>query len=127
MLSQICKTFVGGFICSEEMDYGLEQRFQQHMSEFGLSYGTKEEYNFRMEIFADNDAYIREQNLNSENTFVLDHNKFSTMTKEEVKMMLGKKDPIAENATVEELPTDNLSAAIDWRSKGAVNAVQDQG
>jgi len=97
------------------------------MSEFGLSYGTKEEYNFRMEIFADNDAYIKEQNLNSENTFVLDHNKFSTMTKEEVKMMLGKKDPIAENATVEELPTDNLSAAIDWRSKGAVNAVQDQG
>ena len=124
MLSQICKTFVGGFICTEEMDYGVEPRFQQHMSQYGISYGTKEEYNFRMEIFAKNDAYIRERNLDAENTFVLAHNQFSTMTKDEVKKMLGKKDAKAANATVEELPIESLSDSVDWRTKGAVNPVQ---
>ena len=127
MFNQICKSVIGGYICTEELNYGIEPRFQEHISKFGLSYGTKEEYQFRMDIFAKNDAYIREQNLKSENTFVLDHNKFSTMTKDEVKQMLGKKDPKAANATTEILPADNLSASVDWRTKGAVNPVQDQG
>ena len=32
---------------------------------------------------------------------------------------------IGEDEKVTELPTDNLSASIDWRAKGAVNHVQD--
>ena len=127
MLNQICKSFVGGYICTEEMNYGIEPRFQEHISKWGLSYGTKEEYNFRMEIFAKNDEYIRQRNLDPELTYVLTHNQFSTMTKDEVKLRLGKKDPKAANATEEALPTDNLSASVDWRTKGAVNPVQNQG
>jgi hypothetical protein len=48
MFSQICKSFIGGYICSEQVDMDLEGRFQEHISMYGLSYGTKEEYNFRM-------------------------------------------------------------------------------
>ena len=80
-----------------------------------------------MEIFAKNDEYIRQRNLEPDNTYVLGHNQFSTMTKDEVSKRLGKKDAKAENATTEYLPTDNLSDSVDWREKGAVNPVQDQG
>lgn len=40
--------------------------------------------------------------------------------------MLGKKEPI-EHDSVTELSTTNLSTSVDWRTKGAVNPVQDQG
>jgi len=128
MFSQVCKTFIGGFICTEEFaEPNTSARFSEHVSKFGLSYGTKEEYNFRMEIFAKNDQIIRQRNLDPENTFVLDHNMFSTMTQDEVKKMLGKKDVAATNATTVELATDNLETNVDWRTKGAVNPVQNQG
>jgi hypothetical protein len=70
---------------------GIQSKFQEHISQYGISYGTKEEYEFRMEIFAKNDAFIRESNLDKKNTFVLNHNKFSTLTKDEYRKLLGKK------------------------------------
>jgi cathepsin L len=95
------------------------------MSEYGLSYGTPEEYQFRMAIYAAKDAEYREINANPENTFTVGHNKFSTWTQEEYKRILGGKMevPTTEPVILEEPSND----AVDWRQKGAVNAVKDQG
>jgi C1A family cysteine protease len=49
------------------------------------------------------------------------------MTKDEYRKMLGKKSPVQKSDKVVYLDTQNLSATVDWRTKGAVNAVQDQG
>jgi len=55
------------------------------------------------------------------------HNKFSTFTREEYRRMLGRlPNKNKSSSKVVELPTDNLSATVDWRTKGAVNEVQDQ-
>jgi hypothetical protein len=36
----------------------MEQSFVEHVSRYGLSFGTKEEYEFRLSLFAEKDAKI---------------------------------------------------------------------
>jgi cathepsin L len=107
----------------------IQEKFGQHVSQYGLSYGTTEEFQFRMEQFAMNDKIIQEINSDSENLFTVGHNIFSTYTRDEYKKLLGKKSSIPVGMKVEEeiLDVSNLSATVDWRAKGAVNPVQDQG
>lgn len=71
----------------------LEEKFVDHIANYGFSYGTDAEYQFRLEQFASNDAEIQRINANPENTYTVDHNMFSTMTKYEFNMHLGKKSP----------------------------------
>merc|ERR1719331_149202 len=97
----------------------LKEKFAAHMVAEGLSYGTKEEYHFRMSIFKDKDAEIQQIN-NEQDSFRLTHNMFSTMTQAEAKKMLGTKvDESPKNATI--LDDSNLATSKDWRKEGAVN------
>ena len=100
----------------------LEGAFQQHMVDHGLSYGTKEEYEFRYELYAAKDAAINKVNAEEAN-FQLGHNKFSTWTDAEYKAILGARR--AEPKNVVELPETNEDS-VDWRTKGAVNPIKDQ-
>ena len=115
--------------CNKHEKLGVEAAFNEHLAAFGKSYGTKEEYAFRMEIFAQKDAEIKEINANPENTFTVGHNMFSTWTHDEYKQLLGFKMPANANLTenVVELDTTNLADSVDWRTKGAVNPVKNQG
>lgn len=56
------------------------------MEEWGLSYGTKEEYEFRLGIFGQKDEEIKYWN-GKQDSFELGHNMFSTMMEFEVKRM----------------------------------------
>ena len=119
-------------LCQEarEVTSEVEQAFIDHIGIHGKSYGTTEEYKFRLGVFADLHAELQEINADPTNTFTVGHNFLSTMTKEEKKRMLGFKGvhPLGageENIVV--LPTDNLADSVDWRTKGAVNPVKNQG
>ena len=103
-----------------------EQKFAQHVAKFGLSYGTQEEYAFRLDIFAANDKKIQEENTNSENTFTVGHNMFSHLTVAEYNQWKGKKDipSLRENRVYEELDESYPSSVVDWREKGVVSPVQ---
>jgi C1A family cysteine protease len=127
----ICQAvaYAGLYECDIIIDtsaLALEEKFVNHVSNYGISYGTDEEYQFRLQQFAEKDAEIERINSDPENTYIVGHNKFSTMTKYEFKKHLGKQAAINHD-TVTVLPTANLSTSVDWRTKGAVNAVQDQG
>jgi C1A family cysteine protease len=106
----------------------VEQSFIAHMAEHGLSYATAEEYNFRLGIYTLKGQEYDRINAVPENTFTVGHNQFSTWTDAEFKKMLGYKGP-------QELPADAnvtetagpLTSGIDWRTKGAVNPVKNQG
>ena len=114
--------------CKKDQLVGIEASFNEHLAAFGKSYGTKEEYNFRMQLFAEKDAEINEINANPENTFTVGHNMFSTWTHDEYKQLLGFKMPANYSAeNIVELDTTNLADAVDWRTKGAVNPVKNQG
>lgn len=70
-----------------------EHLFTQYLSKFGKSYGTKEEYEFRLEQFRKSLEKVREHNSRNDVTYSLGINKFSDMTHEEYKRMLGFKKP----------------------------------
>lgn len=104
----------------------VEQSFIEHIAAEGLSYGTSEEYKFRLALFAKKDAEINTMNANPEHTFTVGHNQFSTYTEAEYKKMLGFRG-VQTQKNVEFLSEANLTSSVDWRSKGAVNPVKNQG
>ena len=106
----------------------INKKFLAHIAEQGLNFGTTEEFEFRQAIFLAKDAENTIINANPENTFTVGHNFMSTWTHDEYKQMLGAKIP--ENYTAEnvvELSVEAAPAAVDWRTKGVVNPVKNQG
>ena len=120
--------FLGVNMCdnSTAIDSVVEQAFIEHLAEYGVSYGTKEEYSFRLSLFNEKDAEYKKINADENNTFTVGHNQFSTWTKDEYKRLLGYKGQTTASA-VEILDATNLTASVDWRTKGAVNPVKNQG
>jgi C1A family cysteine protease len=130
MLAKLCKIKAAHHIfnCEKSADTtALHDKFAAHINYWGLSYATKEEFEFRFNIFAETDKEL--QKINSENTsFTVDHNKFSTLTSAEKKKFLGKKPAkFVDESREEYLPTENLTDSVNWITAGAVNPVQDQG
>ena len=50
----ICKAAaLFGFECeSDEARHFVQEEFSSHLAEYGISYGTSEEFNYRFDIFA---------------------------------------------------------------------------
>ena len=105
-----------------EADY----KFMDFVTQHGRSFGTVAEYNFRFGIFRENLAKIEAHNA-AGLTWTLGVNHLTDRTPEELKKMNGFQATgyTAENVTL--LNTDNLAADVDWRTKGAVTAVKNQG
>lgn len=119
---------LGANLCEGDTALTLvEKNFINHMSEFGLSYGTKDEYEFRFGIYAMKEAEIQRINADSANTFTVGHNQFSTYTDAEYKKMLGYRGPQTLENTHKSFNGTPVSNGVDWRTKGAVNAVKNQG
>merc|ERR1719440_2681585 len=93
-----------------------EMMYMQYVTEYGKSYGTKAEFEFRFEQFKQTLAKMSEHNAQNENQSTVGHNQFSDWTTAEYKKLLGYK-PRA----------DNLESSVNWVTKGAVTPVKNQG
>jgi len=103
----------------------IEKNFMTYVVENGKSYGTKEEYEFRFNLFQEAEKSIA--NLNFMNTSATyGHNMFSDMTQDEKKKFLGYVGPqdLNEEDAFEGMPTAD---SVDWRTQGVVNPVKNQG
>lgn len=126
-MHSICKVgaALGLFKCEKKVSNELENKFSEHVSAYGLSYGTDAEFKFRLNEFAKKDTRI--QQINSEqSSFTVGHNLFSTWTHEEYKRLLGFRYP-NNNETLEYTVLEENASPVDWRTMGAVNPVKDQG
>ena len=90
--------------------------FIEHVANFGLSYGTIEEFNFRQTIWEVLDAELIL--INSQHEFTVGHNFMSTWTSAEKKRLNGYKASIfpKEHTVFAEANDD----AVNWVDAGAV-------
>lgn len=107
----------------------IDHKFAMYISEFSKSYQTQEEYQFRKALFAERDEIITAWNSNESNTHVIGHNKFSDWAPHETAKLRGFK---LNHTQDQQIPTTvltvgDLPESIDWRAKGAVTPVQNQG
>ena len=103
-----------------------DMEFLKFVSLHGKSYGTKEEFEFRSEIFKKTLANLALENSRNENTFRLALNKFADWTPAEYRRMLSYR-PLGKNNKVAAVSNVQLPTSIDWRDKNAINPVRDQG
>jgi len=109
----------------------VDQAFNSFLAKYHKSYGTHEEYTFRLNLFRANYHNIMSHNMMSANKlgFVKGINAFADMTEEEFKMRLGYKSELnaGKVGTQYETLNEDAPASLDWRTKGAVTPVKDQG
>jgi C1A family cysteine protease len=105
-----------------------DYEFIRFVAEYGRSYGTKAEFEFRSAIFKENLAKINKHNSNVNATSIMGINHLADKTKEERSRLLGYKGPNKRSMKKPlVLPTDNLADSVNWVKAGAVTEVKDQG
>ena len=110
----------------------VEIQFNNFVAEHGKNYQNDQERNFRKTIFEESLKKVNEHNASGK-SWTLGINKFSDWTKEEYKRMLGfrsTRNHKREFATLGDIPTnckDLKLETIDWKEKGFVTPVKNQG
>jgi hypothetical protein len=102
--------------------------FKAWMKDNAKVYGAAEA-DYRFAVFKKNSDFIAAHNGDGSATFKVGHNQFSDMTNEEFKatMMGLKNNPnFGMNEMMQKTAADP-PASVDWRAKGAVTPVKNQG
>lgn len=84
---------------------------------------TGSEYSFRLGIFLTNKRFVE----SFRGSCQLGLNKFSCMTQTEYRALLGMRPYLAPETAPRRARNGALPESVDWREKGAVTPVQDQG
>ena len=103
--------------------------FSSFAAKYNKTYGSVEEYQFRMEQFLNTRAFIEEINNSQNSQHKAGHNKFSDWTEAEFKSILNKRKQQTLPSHIEmKVPqVESNPESVDWRTSGNVTPVKDQG
>ncbi|KAK3013515.1 hypothetical protein RJ639_010015 [Escallonia herrerae] len=113
-------------------DVALKERHEQWMVRYGRVYKDDVEKMTRYKIFNDNVEYIESFNNVGTHTYTLRINEFADMTKEEFKASRTryKRSSNLKSSKLASFKYENVTVVpttMDWRLKGAVTPIKDQG
>ncbi|XP_062013010.1 senescence-specific cysteine protease SAG12-like [Rosa rugosa] len=107
------------------------EKHEQWMEKFGRVYPDSAEKERRFAIFMQNVEYVEKFNNEGNKTYKLSINEFSDMTNEEfLRRRTGYKMATSSNSTsfrYQSLASTEVPTSVDWREKGAVTPIKDQG
>jgi cathepsin L len=86
---------------------------------------TGDEYQVRFGIWLSNSRFVREHNAAGK-SFKVSMNKLACMTPAEYRVLLGVRGGVVK-APITETVKSVTAADVDWRTKGVVNPIKDQG
>lgn len=128
ILSFIGLSFVSSSFSSSSDKHWVD--FRNFQLKFNRSYETIEELKKRFEIFRKNVIEIYNHNKQENKTFTLDINQFTDLTQEEFVhyYVSGLNNYQSYGCSTYTAPSNVLlPSSVDWRQKGAVTSVKDQG
>ncbi|BAT89967.1 hypothetical protein LR48_Vigan08g087800 [Vigna angularis] len=109
------------------------ERHENWMAQYGKVYKDAAEKEKRFQIFKNNVQFIESFNAAGDKSFNLSINQFADLHNEEFKALLinGQKNAnMVETVTETSFRYDNITkvpASMDWRTRGAVTPIKDQG
>ena len=127
-----CLCFVSQ-VLSVALDKLARDEWLAFKARFSKSYADAQEDEKRVKIFLANKQYIDEHNAKAGNGYTLGINKYSDMTHQEfVSIMNGyryskKHSRVEDENTYLSSSNINLPAEVDWRERGYVTPIKDQG
>nr|ATU82738.1 secreted C13 protease-like protein [Pristhesancus plagipennis] len=106
--------------------------WMEFKAKFGKVYKNSFEELFRMNVYRENKRKIEEHNQKFENgevTYNLKMNHFGDLMQHEFKALMNRLKPSQKvsNNQVFQPTGDKVADSVDWRDKGAVTAIKDQG
>ncbi|CAK9312692.1 unnamed protein product [Citrullus colocynthis] len=109
----------------------VSELFEIWCTEHGKSYSSAEEKLYRLSVFADNYEFVTRHNNLGNSSYTLSLNSYADLTHHEFKVFRLGFSPALRNLRrvlplQPSIPRD-VPDSLDWRKKGAVTAVKDQG
>jgi C1A family cysteine protease len=133
----ILGTWISQAMSRTLLEAALAKRHEQWMAQYGRNYADSVEKEKRFKIFKDNAGFIDKFNNEVNHTYKLSVNEFSDLTNEEfLASHTGYKkistQPILSSPKTTKFRYENLTAteipmSMDWREKGAVTSIKNQG
>ena len=125
------ETSLRGVTITNLLDDSIEwKEFTNFQDSFGKKYETIQELELRFQVFRTNFRNIISHNLDDSQNFTMSINQFTDLTPEEFKSqyIAGLKSPIGSyGCSSFSSSASGTPSSIDWRTKGAVTSVKDQG
>ncbi|XP_058092328.1 senescence-specific cysteine protease SAG39-like [Magnolia sinica] len=127
--------FILGVWASQAMGRTLQEasmsnKHKQWMAQYGRTYKDAAEKELRFKIFKDNVEFIESFNNAGDRSYKLSVNEFADQTNEEFKSTHNGFKPTQTRASrAASFMYENVTvpASMDWRKKGAVTPIKDQG